>query len=96
MRLKRLKKKEVNMTMTDCVDCSCEKLEVGYDACVKLQDMNDEKLLCAIKAVRDTRNITDLPMKMAQAIYSFWCLNKNIVAQLCWLTNEVRALKENN
>lgn len=78
--------------MAECVDCNCKKVPVGYDNCARLQDANDEQILCAINAIQTTEDYTTLPKKMAKVLYQFWCLFKNIIAQICWIVTELKRL----
>lgn len=79
-------------TSKDCVDCACEKIEPGYDNCTALIDANDEQILCALNSIQTTEDYTTLPKKMAKVLYQFWCLFKNIIAQICFLTSELKRL----
>lgn len=79
-------------TSRDCVDCACEKIEPGYDNCTALMDANDEHILCALNSIQTTEDYTTLPKKMAKVLYQFWCLLKNIIAQICFLTSELKRL----
>ena len=77
--------------MADCVDCSCEKVKVGYDACAPLQDMNDSKVKGASKVLSDTP-LCDYPKVFPKSLYSIWCVFKNVIAQICWIISELKRI----
>lgn len=68
----------------ECIDCSCEQLQTGWDACAGLHDMNDTKLAGAAKVIADTP-FCDYPKVLPKILYGIWCLMKNNLAQLCWM-----------
>ena len=77
--------------MAECVDCSCEKVKVGYDACAPLQDMNDSKVKGASRVLADTP-LCDYPKVFHKVLYSIWCMFKNVIAQICWIITELKRI----
>ena len=77
--------------MANCVDCSCEQVKVGYDACTPLHEMNDSKVKGASQVLADT-DLCDYPKVFPKALYSIWCVFKNIIAQICWIISELKRI----
>lgn len=68
----------------DCIDCSCEQLTVGWNACAGLHEMNDTKLAGAARVITDTA-FCDYPRVLPKVLHGIWCLMRNNLAQLCWM-----------
>lgn len=77
--------------MANCVDCSCEQVKVGYDACTPLHEINDSKVKGASQVLADTE-LCDYPKVFPKALYSIWCVFKNIIAQICWIISELKRI----
>lgn len=77
--------------MANCVDCSCEQVKVGYEACNPLHEMNDSKVKGASQVLADTE-LCDYPKVFPKALYSIWCVFKNIIAQICWIISELKRI----
>ena len=77
--------------MANCVDCSCEQVKVGYEACKPLHEMNDSKVKGASQVLADTQ-LCDYPKVFPKALYSIWCVFKNIIAQICWIISELKRI----
>ena len=77
--------------MANCVDCSCEQVKVGYEACTPLHEMNDSKVKGASRVLADTQ-LCDYPKVFPKALYSIWCMFKNIIAQICWIISELKRI----
>ena len=74
-----------------CVNCKCDNIEPGTHACAPLHQMNDDNIKKTANVLTDTKlcNLVDV---LSFAWYGLWCLQKNIIAQLCWLTDKVASL----
>ena len=73
--------------MAQCVDCSCKQVNVGVNACNALHDSND-RVAGAYKVLSDARPC-DYPKLLPKVIFTIWCVIKNAIAQICWLTSKV-------
>lgn len=80
--------------MADCVDCSCKQLNVDdKDICNQLQELNDSRIKGASLVLKDTQ-LCDYPKVFPKALYSIWCVMKNIVALMCKLLTMYQAIKD--
>ena len=57
--------------MANCVDCSCEQVKVGYEACTPLHEMNDSKVKGASRVLADTQ-LCDYPKVFPNAFIFFY------------------------
>lgn len=79
--------------MANCVDCSCKKLNLDEHICENLHDMNDSKVLGSSKVLADAE-LCDYPKLFPKALYSIWCIIKNIIAVICWILSRLDALEK--
>lgn len=75
----------------ECIDCSCEQLQTGWDACANLHDMNDTKLAGAARVIADT-SFCDYPKVLPKILYGIWCLLRNTLAQMCWMLTQLEGV----
>lgn len=77
--------------MADCVDCSCRKVVFDKDLCNNLQDLNDSKVKGASNVLKDTK-LCDYPKVFPKALYSIWCMFKNLIGALCSIIHKINEL----
>lgn len=77
--------------MSNCVDCSCKQIEVGLTACKDLHELNDGAVSGSAKVFQYAQ-ICDYPKLLPKAFYAIWCMFKNLIAQVCWLTEQVKQI----
>ena len=53
--------------------------------------MNDSKVKGASQVLADTE-LCDYPKVFPKALYSIWCVFKNIIAQICWIISELKRI----
>nr|DAN77876.1 MAG TPA: hypothetical protein [Caudoviricetes sp.] len=78
--------------MSDCVNCQCEDIVVGKTASQSLLAQNDDKIKMHALVLRDSQ-MCDIVDQTAKFAYSQWCINKNLIKQIDWLTKELDKLK---
>lgn len=78
--------------MSDCVNCQCEDIVVGKTAYQSLLAQNDDKIKMHALVLRDSQ-MCDIVGQTAKFAYSQWCINKNLIKQIDWLTKELDKLK---
>lgn len=77
--------------MTKCVDCSCRKVVFDKDLCNNLQDLNDSKVKGASNVLKDTK-LCDYPKVFPKALYSIWCMFKNLIGAICSMIKKINEL----
>lgn len=75
----------------ECIDCSCEQITTGWNACANLHDMNDTKLAGAARVIADTP-FCDYPRVLPKILYGIWCLMRNNLAQMCWMLTQLEGV----
>lgn len=75
-----------------CVYCSCKTVTTDWGMCKDL-DKSVNMLKTPIEALKKA-TMGVLKELAWSALYRAYCVNKNIIASLCWLTNEVKKIKE--
>lgn len=74
--------------MTDCVNCKCSDVVVGKTACKSLKAQNNDVIKQHALVLRDTK-FCGIIEEVPKFAYSQWCFNKNIIEQLCWITQNM-------
>ena len=73
--------------------CDCEKVEPSKDNCAKLLEINDLKIIPAMRKI-STVEWCNLNEAIRQAFYAVWCVIKNIVGFLCLIIRKLECLEE--
>ena len=68
--------------MTNCVNCSCKKVDIKDNPCRELHEMNDSKIKLGSRALADAE-LCDYKKIFPKIVYSIWCVLKNIISLLC-------------
>ena len=75
--------------MSDCIHCKCDDVPINKDTCTKLQSDNTNKLRDFSIYYRDLQTC-NLAEEGAKGFYNVWCMFKNLIAYVCWLTANIK------
>ena len=71
-----------------CVDCECTNVGCGSEVCDELYDLNDAKVLGAVKIIKNSA-LCDLAKNVAKGFYNLYCVTKNIINNICCLSTRM-------
>lgn len=77
-------KQNRRLKVTNCVNCSCKKVDIKNNPCRELHEMNDSKIKLGSRALADAE-LCDYKKIFPKILYSLWCVLKNIISLLCWV-----------
>lgn len=77
----------------NCVDCSCKQLKLDSELGKNLHEMNNSKIKGASMVIKDAE-VCDYRKIFPRALYSIWCMFKNIIASVSWLLDRVKLLED--
>lgn len=81
--------------MADCVNCKCADIVVGKTASKSLRAQNNDVIKQHALVLRDIQ-LCGVVEELSKFAYSQWCVNKNLIEQIDWLTEKVNELKGEN
>lgn len=79
--------------MSKCNGCRCQDVGCGTEHCDDLHKHNDEKIERAGKVIKDTE-VCDLPKLISKGVENIWCVFKNIIHNICCLSNRMDCVEE--
>lgn len=79
--------------MSKCNGCKCQKVGCGTKHCDYLHKQNNEKIERAGKVIKDTE-VCDLPKLISKGLENIWCVFKNIIRNICCLSNRMDCVEE--
>ena len=79
--------------MSKCNGCKCQKVGCGTKHCDDLHKQNNEKIERAGKVIKDTE-VCDLPKLISKGLENIWCVFKNIIRNICCLSNRMDCVEE--
>lgn len=79
--------------MSKCNGCRCQDVGCGTEHCDDLHKQNDEKIERAGKVIKDTE-VCDLPKLISKGVENIWCVFKNIIHNICCLSNRMDCVEE--
>lgn len=77
--------------MANCVDCSCKQVQIDRDVCKNLHELNDSRIKGGTQALKDAE-LCDYPKIFPKFLYGVWCVNKNMIALMCYVMNLVNSM----
>ena len=79
--------------MSKCNGCKCQGVGCGTKHCDDLHKQNNEKIERAGKVIKDTE-VCDLPKLISKGLENIWCVFKNIIRNICCLSNRMDCVEE--
>lgn len=79
--------------MSKCNGCKCQEVGCGTEHCDDLHKQNNEKIERAGKVIKDTE-VCDLPKLISKGLENIWCVFKNIIHNICCLSNRMDCVEE--
>lgn len=79
--------------MSKCNGCKCQDVGCGTEHCDDLHKLNDEKIERAGKVIKDTE-VCSLPTVISKGVENIWCVFKNILNNICCLSNRMDCVEE--